>query len=111
MLDCDIGLTGKYPKKAAPIPTAGEAWVERERTVDQSHHRTDILAERRQYEGGVGEDARIVLPHLERLPSKIASLAAGCLRFFDPAVIDEHLVAIRAADSANNTGLAKVVLK
>ena len=34
-----------------------------------------------QHEGGVGEDARVVRRHLERLPGEIAALAAGCLRF------------------------------
>jgi hypothetical protein len=36
----------------------------------------------------------VVLPHLERLPSEIAGLAAGCPRLFGPAVSDEP----RAAD-------------
>ena len=47
------------------IPAAGEARVERQRTVDQPDHGADILAELRQHKGGVGEDARVVLAHLE----------------------------------------------
>jgi hypothetical protein len=42
----------------------------------------------RQHEGGVGEDARVVLCRIERPPSKIDALAAICLRRFDPAVSD-----------------------
>jgi hypothetical protein len=53
------------------------------------------LAEKRQHEGGVGEDARVVLRHLERLPSEIAGLAAGRLRRFGPAVSDELQVTDR----------------
>ena len=95
MLDREIVLTGKDPEKAAHKPAAGEARVERQRTVDQPDHGTDILAELRQHLGGVGEDARVVLRHLERLPSKIAGLAAICLRRFGPAVNDEPHVADR----------------
>ena len=95
MLDREIVLTGPDPENAAQIPAAGEARVERQRTVDQPDHGADILAEIRQHEGGVGEDARVVLRHLERLPSKIDGLAAVCLRLFGPAVTDEPQVADR----------------
>ena len=86
MLDREIGLTGPDPENAAHKPAAGEARVERQRTVDQPDHGADVLAEISQHEGGVGEDARVVLPRLERLPSKIAGLAASCLRLLGPAV-------------------------
>ena len=66
MLDREIGLTGKYPEKAAHIATAGEARVESERTVDQPYHGANVLAEVSQHEGGVGEDARVVLSRLWR---------------------------------------------
>src|SRR5437660_11050257 len=95
MLEREIGLAGIYPEKAAHKPAAGIARVERERTVDQPDHRADILAEIRQHEGGVGEDARVVPRYLERLPSEIAGLAAGCLQVFSPAVSDEPHVAER----------------
>src|SRR5438132_4428180 len=100
MLEREIGLAGIYPEKAAHKPAAGIARVERERTVDQPDHRTDILAEIRQYVGGVGEDARIVLPRLERSPSKINALAAECLRLFGPAVSDQRHVTHRRHASA-----------
>ena len=61
MLDCEIGLAGPELEKAAHIPAAGEARVQRERPVDQPDHRTDILAECSQHSGGVGEDARIAI--------------------------------------------------
>src|SRR6266851_9235408 len=89
MLDREIGLAVPDPQKAADRPAAGGARVERERAVDQPDHGTDVLAESRQHLGGIGEDARVVLRHLERLSSEIAALAAGCLRLFGPAVIDE----------------------
>src|SRR6266404_1722187 len=71
------------------MPALGEARVECQRTVDQPDHRTDVLAEIRQHKAGVDKDARVVLPRLERLPSEIAGLAAGCLQLFGPAVSDE----------------------
>jgi hypothetical protein len=94
MLDRDIGLAGPEPENAAHKPAAGIARVDRERTVDQPHHGGDILAEIRQRESGVGKNARIVVHLLERLPSKIAGLAAGCLRVFGPAFSNELDVAV-----------------
>jgi hypothetical protein len=95
MLDRQIGLAGPKPEMAARIPATRVARVERQRTVGQPDHRADILAEPRQHHGGTDEDVRVVLRHLERLPSEIAGLAAGCLRVFGPAFNNEPLVADR----------------
>src|ERR1700730_7985111 len=95
MLDRLIGLAGPKPETAAQVPAAGEAWVERERAVDQPDHGADVLAEKRQHEGGVGEDARVVLPRLERLPSKTAGLAAGWVWVFGTTRSDQLQVANR----------------
>ena len=48
-----------------------------------------------QHLGGVSEDAGVILPHIERLPSKIAALAAASRWVFGPAVSDEARVAVR----------------
>src|SRR5260370_22939757 len=88
MLDREIGLTGPEPEKAAHIPAAGKARVECQRSIDQPDHSADILAAS-QHERGVREDARVVLRYLERLPSEIAGLAAGCLPRFAPTVSDD----------------------
>src|SRR5262249_14482507 len=95
MLDRQIGLTGPQPEDSAHIPAAGEARVERQRPVDQPDHRADILAEIPQDEGPAREAPRVILPHLERPPSKLPSPAPGCFRLFDPAVSDEVPVAVR----------------
>src|SRR5258705_71860 len=71
------------------------ARVDRERTVCQPDHGADILAEASQHLGGVGKDARVALPHLERPPREIDGLAAGCLWLRGPAVIHEPLMADR----------------
>src|ERR1700719_4258002 len=75
------------------MPALGEARVECQRTVGQPDHSTDALAEIPQHKAGIDKDARIVLPRLERLPSTIDGLAAGCLRLFGPAVFDAPVVA------------------
>src|SRR5690242_20387557 len=95
MLDREIGLAGPNSEEAADKPAAREARVEREGTVDQPDHGADILAELTQHMGGVDENARVVLPRMERLPSKITGLAPGCLRLLGPAVSDEPQVAVR----------------
>src|ERR1051326_1225667 len=61
MLDREIMLTGVQPENAALKPTARIARVERKCAIDQPDHRTEVLAESRQHDGGVGEDARVVL--------------------------------------------------
>jgi hypothetical protein len=66
MLDREIGLTGKYPEKAAHITAAGKARIDRQRPIDQADHRADVLAETSQYQSRIGEDARVVLCRLER---------------------------------------------
>src|ERR1700730_7071184 len=95
MLDSEIELTGEQPQKAAHKPTAGEARVERQCTVDQPDHGADIFAETRQHKGGDDENARVVLSDLECLPSKLDAAAAEFLRFCGPAVIDKPHVAVR----------------
>jgi len=84
MLDREIVLTGIYPDKAAPKPATRKARVQGQRPIDQPDHRADILAELSQRNGGVGEDARVVLPHLERLAGKVGALPAMRLRLRSP---------------------------
>src|SRR5882757_5906729 len=64
VLDREIVLTDQEPDLTAEIPTAGEARVQSERTVDQPDRGPDVLAEIRQREGCIGEGARVVLRHL-----------------------------------------------
>src|ERR1700730_13433645 len=93
MFDCEIVLPGEYPEKATQIPAAGEARVEGECAIDQPHHGTDVLAQIRQHNGGISEDARIVLPELERPPGKIDALLSIIIGRFGPALSDEPQVA------------------
>src|SRR6266478_688775 len=95
MLDREIVLTGEYSEKATQIPASGKARVERECTIDQPRHSAYILAQLGPHEGGVGEDARVVLRRLERLPGKIVGLAVICFRRLGPAVKGKVEVAER----------------
>ena len=89
MPDREVGPTRQGSKKAAHIPAASKARIDCQRTVHQTDHRADVLAEVSQHQGGVGEDGRVVLRRLKRLPSEIDGVAAGCFRVFGPAVLDE----------------------
>src|SRR5260370_27749744 len=101
MLDREIGLAGPDPEHTAHMPAAGVARVERERTVDQPDHGADILAQMSQHESGDGEDAGVVLRHLQRLPGEIAALAAGCPPFLDPNLNTEPPRASRPPGQGN----------
>jgi hypothetical protein len=48
----------------------------------------------------LGENARVVVPHLERLASQIDVLEAICLRLFGPSVMDEPHWQFAAQESA-----------
>src|SRR5215472_4922990 len=95
MLDREIMLPRPQPQHATQKPATRETRGKGEGAVDQRHHRIDPLAEIGEYEGGVGEDARIVPSHLERLPGEIDALASGILRRVSPALSDEPHVAHR----------------
>src|SRR5438270_11773376 len=95
MLDREIMFTGKYPNNSAHEPASGKARVKRQGTVDQPDHGTDILAELSENKSCIGEDARVVLCRLERLPNKIDGLAAVCLRRCGPTVTNEPQMADR----------------
>ena len=67
-------------ENSADKPASGVARVERQCPIDQPNHGADILADLNQHKGGVGEDARVGVRHLKRLPSKITGLAAGTVK-------------------------------
>ena len=95
MLDCEIVLASKCPEKTANKPAASEARVERERPVNQPNHCADVFAEIPQHVGRVGEDTRVALPSLERLPREVDAFAARRPRLFSPSVSDERRLAER----------------
>ena len=87
VLDREIWLPGPQPEQAADVPTAREARVERQGTIDQRHRGTDVLAEIPEDERGIGEDAGVVTGHLQRPPREIDRFAAVRLRVFAPTVL------------------------
>ena len=74
VFDRKLGLVRPVPQTGANVPTAGEARIKGQCAIDQGHHRADVLAEERQRQGGVGEDARVVTGNLEDRRAKSAPL-------------------------------------
>src|SRR5215469_2899358 len=95
MLDGEIVFTGECSKNTAEKPAAGVARIEYECAVHQSDHGADVLAELSEQVGSIGEHARVTRCHLERLPSKLDSLAAVLLRLLGPAVKHASQVTMR----------------
>ena len=87
MPDREIRFPADQPQHAADVPAARKARVERQRTIGQCRHRADVLAEKREREGGIREDARIVVGLLQCLARQSGSLAAVGLRIFALAVV------------------------
>jgi hypothetical protein len=67
-------VAGPQPEDAINTPAVGEAWVERNGTIDQRHHRVDVFAKVSQWQGGIHRDARIVTGHFQGSPSEIDAL-------------------------------------
>src|ERR1700746_1087139 len=95
MLDRDVGLPRPIPEGAADVPVAREIRVERERAIDQRHHRADILAEMRQREGRVRQDAWILAANFQCSPCEIGALQPVSLGVVAPAVYNEPNTADR----------------
>ena len=57
VLDRGFELSRRTPQGAADVPTAREARVERECTIDQRHHRADVLSEERERDPNYGGPA------------------------------------------------------
>ena len=65
---------------------AREAWIERERAVNQRHHRADVLTEERQGKRGISQDPRVIPSNLQSPPSENGGLAFVLHRIFTRAV-------------------------
>ena len=58
-----------------------EARIERQRTVDERYHRTNVLAEVCQGRSGIHQDTRIIARDFEGSPGEISTLQEICPRF------------------------------
>jgi hypothetical protein len=79
VLDREIELAGVSPQSGAPYPTACKARVETKRTVDQPYGDIDVLPERPEHDGSIGEDVWVIPGAPETPPRQIDPLAAVCL--------------------------------
>src|SRR5260370_1890843 len=100
MLDSEIRLLGKQLEKAAGVPAAHVARIERQRTINQRRHCTDVLTEIAQRSGSIGQHSRIVPGDLKRALSAIDALSTINLRVSAPA--DE--VAVKMEDRGPSEG-------
>src|SRR5579863_1698775 len=60
MLNPGVGLPGKYPQHAAPVPAVRKAWVRGQSSVHQRNRRLDVLAGIAEYEGCACENKGVV---------------------------------------------------
>src|SRR6516225_2360003 len=95
VLYCEIRLSGPELQGAADVPAAREAGVERQSTVDQRHHGTEILAEIAQRKGGIGDGAGIVTGYLQSPTGEIDALATVRRWIIAPGVQAAPIVAER----------------
>src|ERR1051326_7135697 len=93
MLDRDVRLARPLPKEAADIPTARIVRVERERAVNQRHHRVNILAEVGKRVGGSDQNEGVVASYFQCPPCIIDTLQAVQLRIFAATVTKQPLAA------------------
>ena len=86
VFDRHFELARPKPQAAADVPSAGKARIEDQRAIDQSHHRADVLAEIRQRQRSVDENARIVARHLQRPPGEVSAFAAASKSWLRPSM-------------------------
>ena len=86
MPDRDVGLARLHPQDAADVPAAREIRIQRKGTIDQRHHRIDVLAETGKCLGGIRQNARVVTGHPEGAPGEISALQTVRRRIITPAI-------------------------
>jgi hypothetical protein len=74
VLDRTVGPARVQTLDAADVPTARIARIECKGTVNQRHHRPDVLAEKGQRAGGSRQYARIVAGHFQGSPRDLDTL-------------------------------------
>src|SRR5215469_5714036 len=78
MLNCGVVPASPNPNIGAEGPPACEARVEKQRAVNQCHHRADVLAEVRQSKRSVCQAAWVIAGHFQCSPREIDALTANC---------------------------------
>src|SRR5262249_35081746 len=70
----------------AYMPASREAWIERQRAVDQSHHRADLLTEIREGDGGIDKRAGVPAGRLQCSAREFGGVSTVRRRIFAKAV-------------------------
>ena len=86
VLKREVELTRPQPKIAADLPAPCEARVQRQCTIDQCHHRADVLTEIAERRGGIRQDAGVIAGDLEGALGEIDALPTVRLGIFAAAV-------------------------
>jgi hypothetical protein len=84
--DPDFGLSRPRPENAADVPAPREIRVEGEGTVNQRHHRADILAEIRQRFCGIRQDPGAVAGNFQSSPREIGAFQTIRIAIVAPIV-------------------------
>ena len=94
---CSIAMSG-WPASILSTPLANHprvVRVERQGTINQRHHGTDILAEISQRVGDMHQDDRVVVSYFQGSPGEISALQAVRRRIFAPVVIYQQKATVR----------------
>src|SRR6516165_6402421 len=89
MFDRDVGLARPTSEGATDVPAAGVVRVEREGSIDQRHHGTDVLAEIGKCEGGIRQNPWIIASHFKGSSREADALPTIYLPVFTPTVLKQ----------------------
>src|ERR1700756_5000859 len=99
MLDRQIRLPCPQSQKAAVVPAAGIARIERESAIDQRYHRVDVLAKRGKRHSGVGQNAWGVLRQLHGPAAEVDAFLPGRIAIWGSVAGQLHTAERRKAES------------
>src|ERR1700730_13312460 len=94
MRDRGVGKARPKPEYSADVPAARKIRIQRQRTINQRHHATDVLAEIGKRKGGIRQDSRVVTGHFQGSPCEISALQTVHLRIFAPTVHKQAITAV-----------------
>src|SRR6516162_11053757 len=81
-----LARPGPQSQKAADVPAARIAWIEGESAINQRYHRVDVLAEKGERHGGVGQNAGGVLRQLHSPAAEVNAFLPGRIPIWSGSV-------------------------
>ena len=89
MFDRDVRLARPTSEGATDVPAAGLVRVEREGSIDQRHHGTDVLAEIGKCDGGIRQNPWIITSHFKGPSREADAFPTIHLPVFTPTVLKQ----------------------